>query len=676
MKKVKILEIILAVMMIFAVTVMPSLADEPVEDVTITSSIFSAGQFAEPEPATGCVKVDSSQVYDAAMGKSVRRFYSSSYTDKGSAGSEPRIFLAGKNEATSLGGIDYSADTYGYVRLTTDLYIDNATNGIALRFARYDSTTKELVGASSTGSYYIGIGGSSFSAGKGVSCVCNDLVPRKWQRVVIEIGVDSTHKDVNFYVDDVKSETTCTLADNTYGIGTKQGGNFSVLILRGTKGKVYDVRISDFTIKATVSGYNPETSGFTGYNVNEPYVFNNDATLTRAEENNITVETVQAPQIDSEVYTKKVLHLSSDSFANGTGGYTSGTYAQAGNLPIFSMVSKKEKLGGVDYSDYNYLRVRFNIFVNDSHNGVILKLSRYASDNSTVFSPDYVFGIGAIDFSNISYNAASAETYQCRQLTVGKWNDVLLELGVQANNATMKIYVNGEEKSFAEWTNGETPTFGVNNGTGYCGASANRCGIIPKSGFDKPLDMYLSDVSVTVAKEAYDIESIVYPTVECASEDAVAYGSGIYTRDSSNITNEILTKVNADYAAVLTDLGRVVSYNDSYKTFKYYNIVTKGFITRINSADYSGEDTDVNAMVINVDGDINKATLVVAYYKENEGGDGASLVMAKFFDEDISKLYNDLNETADKPKENFDFVKVFALRGVGNMRSIGRARSF
>lgn len=671
MKKVKILEIILAVMMIFAVTVMPSLADEPVEDVTITSSwIFSAGEFAESAPETGYVKVDSSQVYDAAMGKSVRRFYSSSYTNQNTAGKEPRFFLAGKKGPVSLGGIDYSANTYGYVRLTTDLYIDNATNGIALRFARYDSTTNELVGTTSTGSYYIGIGGSSFSAGSGVSYVCKDLVPRKWQRVVIEIGVDSTHKDVNFYVDDVKSATTFTLAD-TYGIGTKDGGNFSVFIPKGTKGNVYDVRISDFTIKATVSGYNPETSGFTGYNVNEPYVFNNDATLTRAEENNITVETVQAPQIDSEVYTKEVLHLSSNSFANGTGGYTEKTYANAGNLPIFSMVSKEGKLGGVDYSDYNYLRVRFNIFVNDSHNGVILKLSRYASDNSTVYLPDYVFGIGASNFSNISYKAGSVETYQCRQLTVGKWNDVLLELGVKANDATMRIYVNGEEKAISER---ENPTFGVNNGTGYCGASANRCGIIPKSGFDKPLDMYLSDVSVTVAKEAYDIESVVYPTVECASEDAVAYGSGIYTRDSSNITNEILTKVNANYAAVLTDLGRVVSYNDSYKTFKYYNIVTEGFITRINSADYSGEDTDVNAMIINVDGNINAAVLFVAYYKNTE--DGPRLVKGDIFNEDISNLYNDINETSAKPEGDFDFVKVFMVRDLNKLRSIGRVQTY
>ena len=717
MKKtvLKMFGLALSVIMIMAVAVVPSLADEPaVEDVVIKSSIFGAGEFSQNAPSNEkYTSVVASQVYDAAMGKNVRRFSSSSYTNQEKPGYEPRVFLAGKPKTgTSLGNIDYSTNTYGYVRITTDLYIDNETNGIAFRFARYDSTTNAITYATNTDSRYVGIGGSTFAASSyGKSYVCNDLVPRKWQRVVIEIGVDSTHRDINFYIDDVKSDSTFELPEGTYGIGTKEGGNYCIFIPKGTKGKVYDVRISDFTIKATVSGYDPATSGFTGYAVNEPYVFNNDATLTRAEKNNITVETTQAPQIDSEVLAKEVVHLSSEHFANCTGGsyiavgsnkgnyiledgayvevengkgnyikLSAGNYMLAQYLPVYSLVGgSNAKLGNVDYSDYTYLRFRFNIFVNDSHNGVILRLSRYGSDDTTVYTPDYVFGIGASDFANITYSASSAETYQCRQLTVGKWNDVLLELGVKANDSTMRIYINGEEKAISERTDA---TFGVNNGTGYCGVSANRCAIIPKSSYGEPLDMYLSDVSLTVAKEAYNIENVVYPSVECASEDAVVYGSGVYTRNRNNVTDEIFTKGDAtSYAGVINDAesgepARVISYNNAEKTFKYYNIVTEGFITKINSADYSGADTDVNAMVINVDGNIKKATLVVAYYKENEGGDGASLVMAKFFDENISNLYSDINETADKPEADFDYVKVFALRGVGNMKSIGRARSF
>ncbi len=711
MKKtvLKMFGLALSVIMIMAVAVVPSLADEPaVEDVTIIDRLSQAQGSSVMEYANGQVDGVSApldtvgSVYDTALAENVKIYASSSFPAATSAGKEPRHYLRGKGSSAkgALGDINYKTSGYNFVRLETDVYIGNATDGIALRISRYNSDD-----TLPSYDYYIGIGGSSFERGtvtNAATYICKGLAVNKWQRVVIEMGVSTTERDVKFYVDNVLQSTPSgnfftysggksiageatngLFPEGTYGFAAASESR-CVLALKGQKDCPFEVRLHDFSIKASASAYNTATSDFAGYNSNYVYELKNSATLTRAAENNITVETVQAPQIDSEVYTKEVLHLSSASFANGTGGYTGKTYANAGNLPIFSLISgtKVAKLGNVDYSDYNYLRIRFNIFINNDNNGVIIRLSRYDADNTNVNTPDYLFGIGGYNFGNVSYNATSAETYRYRQLMVGKWNDVMLELGVKANDNTMRLYVNGEEKSFAEWTNGGTPTFGVNNGTGYCGRSANRCGIIPKASFDAALDMYLSDVSLTVAKTAYDIENAVYPAVESASEDAVVYGSGIYTRDSSNITNEIFTKGDAtSYAGVINDAesgepARVISYNNAEKTFKYYNIVTEGFITRINSADYSGEDTDVNAMVINVDGNIKKATLVVAYYKENEGGDGASLVMAKFFDENISNLYSDINETADKPEADFDYVKVFALRGVGNMKSIGRARSF
>ena len=426
-----------------------------------------------------------------------------------------------------------------------------------------------------------------------------------------------------------------------------------------------------------------------------------------ATENNITVGTTQAPQFDSEVYAKEALHLSSAAFASGDANYikvssgkgnynlvdgeyvsvgsgngnyikmTAGNYNTGGYSPIYSMIKNtKEKLGSVDYSYYNYLRFRFNVFVNDLTDGVILRLARYNSANNDVYSKDYAFGIGAGSFSNYTANN-SLETYTSKSLAVGKWNDVMLELGVQAGNSTVNLYVNGESKSMsASVASGNTVSFGVNNGVGYCGASANRCYIGPKSSFGEVLDMYLSDVSLTVAKTAYNAAGAVYPSLEAAESTVVVSDKNIFTRDVNNVTDEAFTKANTDYFALVDDNSRVFTYNNYAKTFKYYNISTSGFATKFNSVDYSGEKTNVNIEFINVSygNSITSATVVVAYYKETEGA--PKLVMAKFLEESTADLYNLVEEEVDKPEAEFDYVKVFALKDKDALRSLGRAQTF
>ena len=632
MKKFKMLGLALAVMMILAVAVMPSLADEPVEDVTIISSLERAAD-STMEYANGRVDGVSApltveKVYDTALNDTVKSYSRDSFPATTSVGNEPRHFLIPKNSSNvALGGIDYKTAGYNYVRLETDVYIGNATDGIALRINRYeaDDTLPKY-------DYYIGIGGSSFTAGTvttGESHICKDLQVGVWQRVVIEIGV-STNREVKFFIDNVLKKKE-DLKANTYGIAGASE-NRCAFVLKGQKNLPFEVKLHDFSVKASASALAYEQTSET------VYALANNATLTRASNNSITVETVQAPDINSAKFGKDVIHFSSDAYATGV-----SNWAGAGQLPIYSMVSTTNaKLGNVDYSQYNYLRAKFNVYINDNHSGVILRLSRYNSDN-TISTRDYMFGIGGSEFVNISYNATSAEPYTYKGLTTGKWHTVVVELGVQSGDDTMNIYVDGVAEAFED-VDPDKISFGdENSGTGYCGRSANRCGIIPKSYQNQILDMYLSDVLLTVENSAYDPANAGFPNFD----------------GSFNEYTEYLGE------------GKAIAYNKKYATFKYNEEMddpsSSDYVT-INSADYSGDTTNVNIDFVNSDGDKNAATVVVAYYKETEST--PKLVMAKFINVNTENLFTNLSNNIDKPNAEFDYVKVFAIDGT-NVKPLG-----
>ncbi len=476
-------------------------------------------------------------------------------------------------------------------------------------------------------------------------------------------GVSAANREVKFFIDNVLKKKEDLKAD-TYGFGGLSE-NRCAFVLKGQKDMPFEVKLHDFSVKASASALAYAQTSETVYRLA------NNATLTRATENNITVETAQAPDIDSSRLVKDVIHSSSAAFANGASSYikvgqnkgnynlvdgeyvevgtnkgnytklTNGNYNTGGYNPIYSMISAKGKLGSVNYSDYNYLRFRFNVFVNDSHNGIILRLARYNSANSDVYSKDYAFGIGASDFSNYSPNN-SMETYTSKSLETGKWNSVILELGVQAEDSTVNLYVNGESKSMTVGVvSGGTATFGVDNGVGYCGASANRCYIGLKSNFDEPLDMYLSDVLLTVENTAYNPANAGFPNFNGNSNEYTGY----------------------------LGEGEAIAYNKKYATFKYDNVNVSGtdYVT-VNSADYSGDTTNVNIDFVNPDGDKNAATVVVAYYKETENT--PKLVMAKFINVNTENLFTNLSNNIDKPNAEFDYVKVFAIDGT-NVKPLG-----
>ena len=231
-----------------------------------------------------------SDITDETLKDTVKQFKTEAYYSGNTGGNEPRQYLVGdKNVApsyTDLGGITNWKD-YGYLRISTNIYIGDSDDGLAFRIRRRNASDDTELAED----IYIGIGGSKFSSGTiqdGYRYIDNSLEVGKWHNVVIELGSNKTN--VNFYIDNKlsintqmkkianKSSTTDVITgfpEGTYGFGGPS--NRCVLIPKSANStsngdKPLDLRLHNFSMVATDDAYTPDTNAF--------YIEDASATIT------------------------------------------------------------------------------------------------------------------------------------------------------------------------------------------------------------------------------------------------------------------------------------------------------------------------------------------------------------------------------------------------------------
>lgn len=645
----------------------------------------------------------TTSVYDDTLQKNVVEYSSTAFAESHSlyntAGREARHFLLGRS--SSFKETLYNDNEHKYLNIEFYINIENPTDGLAFRLNRY-LTQDDTTALDSTTCYYFAVGGENFSesvvAGskttKGYSYIYNGLVTNKWHKVVIQLGADTSTNTIRFFVDDNKkvvtektheyissssTQTTVTtpskdeytFPQNTSGFGSR-GENFSVIIPKGTKGSAFCVKLSDFNIKATNEEIVPKEEEA------EPlkaFELNSQMELIRDEENGVSFAEVTAPHFASS-YAKKSIHITSGTsgYAVGTGGYTTSNYNTAGKAPGFNLLKNaNETIGNIDYSKYKYLRVSFNILVNEETNGVYFRFERV---NETAPSSEhgFVFGVGAQSLK-IPSSSSTIHTTINKSLSLGRWHNVVIELGAKKGASEINYYI---DNTLCEVKSSDTAFADNSNLFGFGGTSLNRCMLVPKANLGSVLDLHLNNFVMLATNEKYSLnQSANMKITNSKSKNIKVEGDAIYSYKplSDGECSALFDFENADYIGVIENGKYVVLYNQSLDMFKYYDVTTltdddilytEGLHVDDLSTLVLENKTKVKCNAYNLTGDYTKtAHLVISYFKDD--------TLVECFVKEIS--FEDkltfLNEDITRKTDDFDTVRAFVWSDIHDMTILG-----
>lgn len=196
------LSILLALTLVLTSFSFTAMADTTVaDDVSIISTeknLKDITNIKKDLPEDYLMVTDKNFV-DPLTGKTVVKYSAKKYgAPQGKnweiAGGEPRSALNGLLAKVE----DYSNDKFTNLTIAFDIYIEHATDGLAFRLERYSTETNTLI--TTNGYNYVGVGGSEFAAGSANYTYINkDLKVREWNKVVIELGANTTNRDVIFH---------------------------------------------------------------------------------------------------------------------------------------------------------------------------------------------------------------------------------------------------------------------------------------------------------------------------------------------------------------------------------------------------------------------------------------------------------------------------------------------
>jgi len=655
--------------------------------------------------------------YDETLDEEVIRFSSQELADGYSlyntAGREARICIlsTGTNFTETL----YNQNKHKYMNLEFKILPENTTDGLAFRINRYNIQEDNTLALDKTTAYYFAVGAEDFSESvvanssitTGYSYTYKGLKKDEWHNVTIQLGADNNTNTIKFFVDgnqvelnekvhvyntetkkEVKTKSTpsnvYTFPEGTIGFGSRSE-NYSVLVPKGTKGtsevkNPFGIRISEFIMKATNSEYSYSEDEILP--PKKVFELTNENKLIRGEENGITHETVSSPHF-AEEYNEKAIHIKSgeNGYAAGTGGYTSGDYSQAKNAPGYSLIQNAyETIGNVDYSRYKYLRVCFNIYINDETNGIYLRANR-VKDGTITNEHDYIFAIGGSSFNPPS-TRSNIHTHSNKELTTGKWHNVVIELGAKAGNATINYYVDGKSVEFSYGKLdgvADTSFADITDLYGFGGVSLNRCILVPKANYGKNLDLYLNDFVLLATNDKYSlkdnstgIEILGSKDKGIKLENGIAYS---YKTISDGDCSSLFETSGADYVGAIENGKYILLYNEQSKTFKYYDVVSvtdddipyaEGLHADNLAVSTNGNETIVKADAYNLTDDYSKnAKLVVTYFKDN--------VLVECFIKDINfddKLFY-INEKIARKTDSYDTLKAFIWSDLSDMTMLG-----
>ena len=684
MKKfsIKMLCVLVAMTVVFTSSVVAFAADGVADDAVIVANATAmTGHYFTnyvKKNADGVIEQNSNisphNIYDIVADGTVRKYSTNAYYSLGSKGSEPRFYLVDpkstKDNPVSLGGLDYSE--YKYLKIAFNAYIGDTDDGVAFRFQRFNSESNAVDTAQD---YYIGIGGSSYTAGSvtnGYQVSDKSLVPGKWHSVVIILG--STESDIKFYVDNELSASTVmklrtggnTIGDvtsfpeGTYGFG---GYSNSCVVIPKSKNSTdsainaLDLRLQNFTMTATNTVYTPDTTAAPLNTV--AYEMTKDSTMV-TKTNKITKQEVAAPHITG----KNAIHHYFKNFAaaatpGGETAYTTLTGSTGGIL------------GNLDFSKYNNIKIRFNIYLNDSTNGVYFRARRLTNGTTTYRNDNYIFNIGGKDYARATAGSGTPYHYEYKGLETGKWYNVLMEIGANSSNTDVKYYVNGELVMDAA-----DDQQMANDVYGFGGASTSWSVLAMKAGAGANLDFYLSDFMIIAANTIYNPENVVVPTAE-GKDASVGFADGNVYALSEDVSIDTLEPVKGDYISFV-ELGgekKLVAYNDTSKEVRYYGIISDGKLHAGDMVYKITEEgtTSVSADILNLTGKETAAKIIIAYYN------GDDLVSAKIESVDAiaaETVRTYVSTSADEPDAAYNKIKIYAWADFTEMTPLADAYEY
>ena len=707
----------LSLMSCMPFAVLAGAADEIIIDDITSLSFANFKQISdtstEGTTEAGKISVDD-EFYDDIIDEKVIRFSSENLAENyglyNTPGREARYFLLGKS--TKFSENLYNKDEHKYVNVEFQLNPENSTDGLALRLNRYSVADDGTLSVDTLTGYYFAVGGGDFvdsvaansNLTTGYSYTYRGLTPGKWHNITIQLGADSQTNTIRFFVDgklvsptEVKhvyntttkkvEKTTTSPVKDVYTFPEKtvgfcsRGENYSVLIPKGVKGTTankFGLRLFDFTIKATNSEFEFDSEILP----QKVFELTDGNTFIRSAENGLNMEMAQAPHFSGDL-SRKVLHLYSGEggYANGTGGYSASNYSQAGKAPGFYLINNAgETIGNIDYSNYKYLRTSFGIYLNDETNGIYFRGDNVV-DGVVNNSHNYIFGIGAGSFKLPSNNSA-IHSHNCRELSVGRWYNVVIEIGASGGNGVINYYIDGvkQEHTYGKLDGVSDETFNnISSFEGLGGTSQNRCIVVPKANFGTNLDIYLNNFEMVATNSKYvPGEEFSSMTITDSKNSRVKVDNGIvysYNGLSEGECGDSFETTGADYVGVADGGKYILMYNKTYDLFKYCEIInvtdedipyTEGVHTDSLKVYTDGNETVVKCDAYNLSGDYSsKPKLIVTYIKDD--------VLVECFTKDISldDKITYVNEKIQRKTNDFDSITAFIWSGISDMTILG-----
>lgn len=516
--------------------------------------------------------VTDKECVDDTTGRTVVKYSATKYgapsRDYDAPGSEPRSAMH-----TLLAKADYKNDRYDNLTIAFDIYIANPTDGVGFRMERFSAVTDadakiEKDKLIEKVYHYVGVGGSEFTAGTAAHKYVNkDLKVGEWNKVVIELGANTTNKDVIFHVNGKSTVCATKLPENTYGFGGVNQ-NRAAFVPKGTRDMPFEIRLDNFSIKATNTR--------TDFYIFGSGSFTADKLTTR---NKIEGNEVNALEF-SESYNKKALNIRNTT----TSGLSAGAGSEVG-FPLTSGLGTTDQasLGGLDWSKYKNLRIQFNTYL--GYENIVYFRTVRSTDGGATYdkgSNNHVIGIGTpADPNGKTSGTANTDsnanaTYRNRNITPNMWHNVVMELGANKNNKYINVYIDGEridfENNATEFTNADTAE-------GFGTVGPNRLLMVFRDTTDSLLDIQISDISFTACNSMYTPDAA--PTITGVATKGLTYRvdtenkaiTYVAGRDADGMSVADFKVSDVDYVAPTDATNtKVIAYNDSSKRVTYYTL--------------------------------------------------------------------------------------------------------
>ncbi len=230
-----------------------------------------------------------------------------------------------------------------------------------------------------------------------------------------------------------------------------------------------------------------------------------------------------------------------------TPSYTVGGGSVGNEQRIWLIDSNGASLGGLNYSNgsYDYLRMEFDIYIEDEYDGIAFRMGRYDSATGEFYKTsdgkslqDFYFAVGGSSYpgSTVTYGYTAVN----KTLDAGAWNHVVMEIGASTDVRTVKYYINNAESEVAikPVTNKVTGTAveALPEGTyGFGGSTQNRCVLILRGKSNEHFEIRLDGFSVKATNTAYvpSTESELFSKCVYKMENDTFVGRNVVTADKN-----------------------------------------------------------------------------------------------------------------------------------------------